>query len=360
MTILKADTWNLTDLFEDDKAFHSAKDGIRERLGSIEQYQGRLQESAEVLRDALCCMDDFSRELSRLHAYAALRSDSDTRVESCQAMRQEIGLIWNDLSRRSSWLRPEILAMDEDTLDGFLGEEPGLLPFRFFIQDLIRKKSHVLSRSEENILAAAGLVTSAAPALYNVFHDAELPRDTITLSTGEEVELTPAKFQRHRTSPVREDREALYTGFFQSYKRFRGTLGQNLFEGLKSHVFRARTRGYGSCLAAALDEDNIPELVYTNLVDQIRQRLPLLHRYIGLRGRALGADQQQYHDRHCPLVSGVDRKFTTAEASDWVRRSMEPLGPTYATALESCFSGRWIDWHPAPGKRSGAYSSGAA
>ena len=39
---------------------------------------------------------------------------------------------------------------------------------------------------------------------------------------------------------------------------------------------------------------------------------------------------------------------------------MEPLGPSYTTALDACFDGRWIDWRPAPGKRSGAYSSGAA
>ncbi len=360
MPVQETDTWNLTDLFENDEAFHAAKDGVRSRLGEIEPFKGKLHESAKSLLQALTCMDDFSRELSRLHAYASMRSDSDSRVQACQAMRQEIGLIWTDLTRRASWLRPEILAMDEDVLDGFLGQERGLAPFRFYLEDLTRKKSHVLSPEGENILAAAGLVTSAAPSLYNVFHDAELPRETITLTTGAEVELTPSEFSRLRTTAVREDRESLYTGFFRAYRRFRGTLGQNLYEGLKSHVFRSRARGYGSCLSAALDDDNVPVAVYTNLIDQIRLRLPLLHRYTGLRARALGIGRQQYHDRHCPLVPAYDRRFTPDEAAAWVRRSMKPLGPSYAEALGACFKGRWIDWHPAPGKRSGAYSSGAA
>jgi oligoendopeptidase F len=361
MTITKTDTetWNLADLFESDEAFHTFKDEIRGKLGQIEPYRGRLHESVEVLQDALTCLDDLSRELSRLHGYASMRSDSDTRVQGCHAMRQEIALIANDLSRRSSWLRPEILAMDDDLLSAFLHDDR-LAPFRFFLEEVIRNKAHVLSQAEENILAAAGLVTSAAPSLYNVFHDAELPRDTVTLSTGAEVELTPAEFMRHRTSPVREDREKLYTGFFEAYERFRGTLGQNLYEGLKSHVFRARTRGYRSCLTAALDDDNVPERVYTNLIDQVHRRLPLLHRYVLLRGRALGIERQRYHDRHGPLVNGSDRKFSPDEASAWVRRSMEPLGTSYTTALDTCFGGRWIDWRPAPGKRSGAYSSGTA
>ncbi len=359
ITTTDADTWNLADLFESDEAFHAFKDEIRGQLGKIEPYRGRLHESAEVLHDALTCLDDLSRELSRLHGYASMRSDSDTRVQGCHAMRQEIALMANDLSRRSSWLRPEILAMDDDLLSAFL-QDDRLAPFRFYLEEVIRNKAHVLSRAEENILASAGLVTSAAPSLYNVFHDAELPRETVTLSTGTKVELTPAGFMLHRTSPVREDREKLDTGFFEAYGRFRGTLGQNLYEGLKSHVFRARTRGYSSCLTAALDDDNVPERVYTNLIDQVHRSLPLLHRYGRLRGRALGIKRQSYHDRHCPLVHGNGRKFSPDEAAAWVRRSMEPLGPSYATALDACFGGRWIDWRPAPGKRSGAYSSGAA
>ena len=125
-------------------------------------------------------------------------------------------------------------------------------------------------------------------------------------------------------------------------------------------MFRSRTRGYDSCLEAALDDDNVPVSVYSNLIEQMRLRLPLLHRYIELRGRALGIERQQYYDRHCPLVQADERRFTPAEAAAWVRRSMEPLGPSYAEALEACFTQRWIDWRPAPGKRSGAYSSGSA
>ena len=252
MTIPESDTWNLADLFENDEAFHTQKEAIRERLGTIEPFRGRLRESAKTLLEALTCMDDLGRELSRLHAYASMRSDSDTRVQGCQAMRQEIGLIWNDLSRRASWLRPEILAMDEDALDGFLGQERGLDRFRFFLEDLTRRKSHVLSREEENILAAAGLVTSAAPALYNIFHDAELPRNTITLSTGAEVELTPAEFSRHRSTTVREDREALYTGFFGA---FRGPCG-----GCRLMLFRGVPELQGHLGAEPLRRAEVPRV----------------------------------------------------------------------------------------------------
>jgi oligoendopeptidase F len=125
-------------------------------------------------------------------------------------------------------------------------------------------------------------------------------------------------------------------------------------------MFRSRSRGYRSSLATALDSDNIPETVYRNLIEQVHRHLPVLHRYMDLRARALGLDRLGYHDLHCPLAPALDRRYTVAEAGDLVRRSMAPLGKEYAGSLEASFESRWIDWHPTPGKRSGAYSSGGA
>jgi oligoendopeptidase F len=48
------------------------------------------------------------------------------------------------------------------------------------------------------------------------------------------------------------------------------------------------------------------------------------------------------------------------EAARHVRAAMAPLGADYQAALERAFAHRWIDMFPTPGKRSGAYSQGAA
>ena len=39
---------------------------------------------------------------------------------------------------------------------------------------------------------------------------------------------------------------------------------------------------------------------------------------------------------------------------------MRPLGTDYVSVLHRAFSERWLDWYPAEGKRSGAYSNGGA
>jgi oligoendopeptidase F len=140
----------------------------------------------------------------------------------------------------------------------------------------------------------------------------------------------------------------------------RETMGANLYAGLKAHLFRARARNYESCLSAALDGDDVPETVYRNLVQQVRSRLPVLHRYFRARARALGLDRLSYHDLYCPLTSNPPRRYTPTAARRLVVESLKPLGDGYVGALEDAFRSRWIHWHPATGKRSGAYATGWA
>ena len=354
------ETWRLEDLFGSEREFLAAREALKARLPDAARWRGRLGESAASLAEALDSMADLSRELQRLMAYASMRSDGDTRVAGTLALRQEVELLFTEFGRAAAYVRPEILLIAPERLSAFLAQEPRLAPHGHFLRDLARQREHVLGPSEERILAEASLIMGGSDTLFGVFQNAEMPFPEVTLSSGEEVRLSPATFARHRTTSVRPDRERLFDAYLRSYRSFQNTLGHNLFEGIKGHVFRARARHYPTCLQAALDGDNIPVSVYGNLVAQIRERLPVLHRYFRLRARALGVPQLTYHDLHCPIAEGPRASYTVEQAAELVRESMAPLGSRYAEPLRRAFEDRWIDWHPVPGKRSGAYASGSA
>jgi oligoendopeptidase F len=275
-------------------------------------------------------------------------------------MRQEVELAYTEISRRTAYLRPEILALGDGVVEAFLAEEPRLAPFAPFLRNIVRQKAHVLSPSEENLLAEAGLVLGGSSQIFGILHNAEMPRATVDLEGAGSVTLTPAAFLLVRTSGVRADRETATRAYFEGYRAFEGTYGSNVFECLKTHVFRARARRYDSCVAAALDGDNVPVLVYTNLIEQVRRNLPSLHRYSRLRAQALGLETLTYFDLHCPLGTGPKRDYGVDAAKRLVLDAMQPLGAGYTEKLNESFERRWIDWHPAPGKRSGAYATGAA
>ncbi len=359
-TLPLGDRWNLSDLYGDDVSFRAAMKRARDRLPGLARFRGRAGESPASLAEALDENQAILTELRRLQAYASMKSDSDTRVATAQAARQEADMLFAERASETAFLVPEIAALPPERIDAFLCTEPALLPHAHFLRDVLRQRRHILLEAEEKILAEAGALVSGPSSVFGILHNAELPRPEVALASGETVRLTPAAFAFHRASPRREDRRKVAEAYFGASADFTGTLGQNLFECVKAHRFRARVRGYGSCAEAALDADNIPLSVYRKLIERVRGLLPLLHRYFRLRARALGVETLRYYDLHCPLVPGPRASFDTARARCLVREALSPLGPSYAGVLERAFAERWIDWHPAPGKRSGAYATGSA
>jgi oligoendopeptidase F len=354
------ETWRLEDIYPSDDAFWAEKARIDQTLPALGRFQDGLTASASTLAEALEAIWEDAKVLARLHAYASMKSDGDLRIAPHQRMRQEVEISLTELSRQTSYLRPEILAAPDGVVERFLASETRLTPFAPFLRNLVRQKSHVLSPPEERILAEAGLVLGGPSQIFGVLNNAEMPRPTIQLADGTAVTLTPAVLSVVRTSSQRDDRTVAARAYFEGYKAFQGTFGSNLFEAVKSHVFRARARRYDSCVAATLDGDNIPIGVYTNLIEQVHRHLPSLHRYFRLRARALGLPRLTYFDLHCPLVSGPKREYGIDAAKRLVEEALEPLGDEYAQALRRGFEDRWTDWRPTPGKRSGAYATGAA
>lgn len=355
-----SETWQLGDIFEGEDALLEAKRELETEIPTLDRWQGHLAESPAVLAEALDCITDAYRRFAALRCYASLRSDEDTRVARNQAVRQEIDLLATQLSSQVSYLRPEILKLAPERIEEFLTTEPRLEAHAFFLRDLIRQRKHVLEPGEERILSYSSLLTGSANSLYNVLHNAEMPRPDVTLENGESVRLTPVHFRMHRSSPNRDERARVFVTHFGAYAALGDTLGQNLFNGIKAHLFRARSRDYPSCLSAALDGSNIPTDVYRNLISQTRRRLPVLHRYFRLRAQALGIERLEYHDLYCPISQTEPPRFTPDEARRVVHESLEPLGQRYLDSLDLGFDRRWIDWHPSPGKRSGAYATGWA
>ena len=354
------ETWRLEDLFADLNAYEAAVDDFAATIEPLTRFEGRLLDSAQALADALELVTESQQQLRRLYTYASLLSDRDTADGEARGRQQDVELLSTRLSKTVSFIRPELLAAAPQRIEAFVAEESRLAPHRHFLRDLIRQRDHVLSPPEERILAEAGLLTRDSNALYVILNNVEIPRPELELPDASTVQVDPVQFAKLRLSPDRQVRRRAFDAFFGSYGGFRETLAQVLSSSVKSNLFRARCRRYSSCLAAAMAPDNIPTAVYENLIRQVRQRLPILHRYFELRRRALGVDRLAYWDLHCPVTGGPVRSYEVDDAVDLVVEATAPLGAKYVETLRGAFDSRWVDWHPGKGKRSGAYSNGWA
>src|SRR5690606_17013444 len=76
--------------------------------------------------------------------------------------------------------------------------------------------------------------------------------------------------------------------------------------------------------------------------------------------KMLDVDTLHYYDLYTPIVKQLELNFTVEEGQEIISTALDPLGEEYTSVLQTAFNNRWIDYLPNVGKRSGAYSSGAA
>jgi oligoendopeptidase F len=352
--------WNLADLYHSDEAWDKAKDELAGRFDEVTKYKGKLTSSASTLLACLELDSQISKEFGRLFSYASMKSDQDTGNSKYLGFKQEMQQLSTNYNSKTAFVTPEIAELDKQQIDDFIDQQPGLKIYKMDLYNILRMKPHTLSESGEKLLAEAGLMADSPSSIYGVFSDAEMPYPEIKLSDGTMARLTKAGYSRYRAVSNRSDREAVFNAFWGAFNKFKGTFGTDLYAEVKKDMFYARARNYESSLQNALDKNNIPTEVYTNLIKNVTDNLDSFYRYLKLKKRMLGVDTLEYSDIYAPVVKGIDLQYTYDEAKKLVLEALAPLGPDYCRVVEEAFKERWIDVYPTPGKRSGAYSNGEA
>jgi oligoendopeptidase F len=358
-----ADTyrWNLTEIFPDVATWRAQKARIAADVPQVGEFAGRLGSSPRVLAEALDTMTRLDKELARLCVYAGMLSDEDTRLSEPQGMQQEMQQLHADFSAMASYIQPEILRMGSATVERFLASEPRLAIYAFLLRDILRRAAHTLSDAEEKLLADAQPLAASASNIYGILANADFPYPSITISDGRTVRLDQAGYAELRTRPDRDDRQKAMSTFFTALSGFSRTLGTTLNSSIQKALFYSKARKYASTLEASLDRHHIPVPVYTRLIEGVNSHLATFHRYLRLRKRMMGiADDLHYYDLYAPLVASVNLRYSPEEAQQLVVTASAPLGDEYVSVLRRAFAERWLDWYPAEGKRSGAYSNGGA
>nr|WP_321452304.1 oligoendopeptidase F [uncultured Carboxylicivirga sp.] len=352
--------WDLTPIYASDAEWDQKLEDFKTAMQKITDFKGTLGNSASSLLAYLNYSNDLMKEAYRLYLYASLKSDMDLRDQDNMARTKKVQEVFINFGQLASFVSPELASIPDETIQKFIKEEPKLEIHRMALEDISRMKMHTLTDMEEALMAKTGMITGTAQSAFNVFSNAEMPWENMTLSNGEEIELNRTEFSVVRASANRADREKATKIYWDNYLKFEGTYGEFLNGNVKVDVFNAKARNYESSLEAALKPNNIPVEVYHSLVDNVNKNLPTFHRYLALKKRMLGVDTLKYSDIYAPTVKGVELKYTYAEAKELVLKALKPLGKEYVGVVEKAFDNRWIDVYPNTGKRSGAYSNGAA
>ncbi len=352
--------WNLADMYPTLADWQADIKKLESDINNFASNKGKLGESSETLFNALNSYFDMLKIFSKAATYAGNLSNEDVRISQNQSLLQQLSAVGTKFGETASFFEPEILSIPKAKIETFFKENPNLKTYSMYIDNIQRLRSHTLPEAEEKILASFGLIAGNQNTVYSIFADGEKPNPKITLSDGEQVELSPAAFTKYRAIGNRKDRSKVFESFFNGYGDFKNTLGANLAGKVKKDWVFAKNKKYASSLEAALNADNLPTNVYTALIENINKSLPTLHRFLSLKKRMLGVDTLHYYDLYTPLVKKVDLKFTVEQGEQIILDALKPLKSDYLSTVKKAFDNRWIDFMPTDGKRSGAYSNGGA
>ena len=353
------DRWATEDLYASDELWEQELGRMVEQGKVMAGYAGTLGRDAATLLDYMKKLEDIQVLSSQLSGYAQRKGDEDTRVAAYQAMVSKFSAAFVELNTSTSFEIPELLAIPDDTLEQFYAQEPELERFRRFIGDQRRLKAHTLSPTEEKLLAAAGNVTRLPSDAFGMLNNADMTYPDAVDSEGKTHKLTGGSFVPLQMSPDRELRRDAYEKLYDRLGEFKNTSAALLYGQVKQLKFYADARHYDSSLEASLSRTNVPTAVYHNLIEAVHQNMDKMHRYVSLRKKLMGVEELHFYDVYTNLVKGVDKYISIEEAKETVLEAMAPLGEEYQAILKHAFENRWIDVYENPGKRGGAYSSGA-
>jgi len=351
--------WDLASMYADSAAWEADLAKVKALAEELTGYAGRLGESGAVLLESLSKKDDMNRLLEKVFVFARMKRDEDNANEEAQAMTDKVMAAAAALGAKLAFFTPELIGLGEETIKRFLEEEPGLAVYQFYLECVLREKEHVLSDSEEALLARLSEVLGGADDIFTMLNNADMDFGEITGEDGEPAKLTHGSYITFLQSNDRRVRQEAFEKLYEKYKSQINTIGATYATSVKTDVIGADIRHYPSARGAACFADNVSEDVYDNLIKVISENIPALHKYLEIRKRALGVEDLRMWDMYAPLVKIPQKTIPYEEAQAMVMEALQPMGEQYLNDLKHGFADGWVDVYETPGKTSGAYSFGS-
>ncbi len=320
---------------------------------NFDKYRGKLNDK-KIFFSCMKEQEGVSRILEKLSVYAMMKHDENTKDAVYDSLCSKINSLGVKLGENTAFVMPELTSLSEQTLNEYINDKE-LSEYDYFLKGVLKEKAHVLSESEEKILAHSSEAMSSFRDIFTKIDNADL--DFGQIKHGKErIPLSHGTYGVIMHSEDRALRKKAFNKYYDSYISLINTISANYYGNVKKDVFYAKVRKYESALDKALTGEDVDKVVYDNLIKTTNKALPKLHKYIREKKKILGLKTMHMYDVYVPIVEGAELKLEYEEAYDLVVKGLAPLGKEYQDLLIKAKNERWIDVYESDGKRSGAYS----
>ncbi len=343
--------WKLEDLYSGPDAPELEQDRswcVEEGERFASAYRGRIGElGPDEMLSAIQQFENLHEKARKLLSFGYLFFSTQTQNARAGALLQGLQEFYAILNRDTLFFELEWTQLDEDRAKR-IALAPRLSSYRHYLESLRRYKPHLLSETEERLLAEKEPVGSSA---WNTLFDKVLSQ----LRFGE---------AKRTESEVLSD-------LYHPEREVRKNAAAELTEGLGSvlhiltHIFNTilldkaiddRLRKYPHWLRARNLSNEADDAMVEALVQAVTARYDIVQRYYNLKRKLLDYDTLFDYDRYAPLPGPSQQSFSWTEAKEIVLSAYGDFSPGMAEIAAEFFEKGWIHAPVMPGKRSGAFA----
>jgi oligoendopeptidase F len=351
--------WNIESVYESQKDWDKDLKKVFKKAFEFKEYEKINLLEKDFLYEALRDSFAINRLAEKLFVYAKMRKDEDLRKEEGNILFQKTISTFSDISNKTAFFIPQLLKLNSKKVFEKIAKEKKLKKYSFYFKKLFREKKHVLSKEKEELIASFSEITSAPSEIFDMLTDADMNFGKIKNEKGDLEELTNETYRKFISSENRRVRKNAYDKLYEVYLSHLNTIATAYAFSLKNDKLKSKLRKYPSALSRGLSSDKVPEKVYRNLINAVKENLPTLHKYIALRKKSLGLKTLRPYDLYVPIIKHKEKTVKYDEGFALMEKALVPLGAEYTLNLKKSVKERWVDVYENKGKASGAYSFGS-
>lgn len=349
--------WDLCRIYSTVNQYKEDIKFVKDNINKFSKYEN-IELDAYNLYELLELVMTCSRRIDKLEAYVSLLADEDTRINKNQEFKEEVSNLTDEYVKKTYFVDSNILKLDYNDIEKFYDENDKLKEYEIYLKNMFRYKEYTLSDNEEKLLASLGKAIGNNYDTYELLKDSDLLFPDFEVD-GKKYELNGSNYSLYIESDNRKVRKLAFLDLYGVYKQFKNVFANLIISNVKEETVLANIRGYKNAIEASLYSDELSIEIHDNLVNVIRERMNVLHKYYGLKKKVLKLNELHLYDVYANLVSDNNFKYPFDKAKEIVIKALGIFGKEYIDILKDGIDNRWIDVYPNKGKRTGGYSGGS-
>ncbi|MDO4432765.1 MAG: oligoendopeptidase F [Aerococcaceae bacterium] len=347
------ETWDLTLLFKTQDDYEEAVDVLKQDvLNFVKNYAEQLAQESKLLA-ALADYEQINRKLSFIRAYGALGYETDKLNAQYEENEAKLAPLFEFVAQQFAFFEPEISQLPESVIQTTADS-----PYHYYIEEVMRGKSTLLSKEVEEVLSALGgsifnqygqyLTTKFQDLTFDDFEaNGKIYSNSFVEFEGDyECHLDPAI------------RHASWQSFHNGLAKYQHSLAANYISQVQTEKKMATLRGFDSVIDFLLFNQKVSREAYNRQIDVIMSEFaPVMRRYAKLLAQEHGLETVSLADIKMPFTTTPATKISIAEARAMIEQTFEVLGEEYMEIVRRSFDERWIDFPMNQTKSTGGFCS---